>query len=98
RLPSFVDGTPQQAEYLFGARTVERPRRLIGEQDGRLGDQGSRDGDTLLLSAGQLGGAVIGPVGQSHTVDDVADLCSVYPFAHQPQWQGDVLTDRQVRQ
>ena len=35
-------------------RGVERAGRLVGEHDGRVGDQGAGDGDPLLLAAGQL--------------------------------------------
>ena len=35
------------------ALVVERARRLVEDQDARIGDQRARDGDALALAAGQ---------------------------------------------
>src|SRR5207342_3133823 len=44
----------EQSQDLLAGAAVERASRLVGEQDRRAVDQRSRDGDTLLLSAGKL--------------------------------------------
>src|SRR2546421_4292394 len=41
----------EELEDAVGQRRIEISRRLVGEQDGRLVDQGARDGDALLLAA-----------------------------------------------
>ena len=49
----------QRLEHADAGAAVERAGRLVAQQHvGALGD-GARDGDALLLAAGQLGGKVI---------------------------------------
>src|SRR6267142_3158996 len=55
----------EQDEDLLGALRVQVPGRLVGHQDQRIGDDGPRDGDALLLAAGQLAGVVIDAVRQA---------------------------------
>jgi|SRR5579871_6356297 len=45
---------------------IEVTRRLVGQDNLWLVDQGASNGDTLLLSAGQLIGQVSGPFGQTN--------------------------------
>ena len=49
----------QQVHDLPAGLGVEIAGRLVGQQDGGLGDDGARDGDALLLAAGQLARRVI---------------------------------------
>ncbi len=54
----------EQAHDLRAGLRVEVARRLVGQDDGRLGDQRAGDGDALLLAARQLVGVVLQPVAQ----------------------------------
>src|SRR5262245_59906593 len=54
----------QLHEFLTGA-AVEVARRFVGQDELRFVDQGTRDGDTLLLAAGELIGMVMRPVGEA---------------------------------
>src|SRR5512143_2715812 len=51
-----MDQTGKRLDYLEGALGVEGSGRLIRQYEGRFMDQGARNGDTLLLTAGQLRG------------------------------------------
>ena len=55
----------EQGEDARARRRVQAAGRLVGQDDGRPPDQGPGDGHPLALAAGQLGGAVTGPVGQA---------------------------------
>ena len=52
---------------------VEVAGRLVGEDDGRAGDQRPRHGDALLLAAGELGRAVRAAAGEADAVDQLVD-------------------------
>ena len=65
-----------QPEHLLGRHPVQVPRRLVGHEDGGVGDNCPRDGDALLLAPGELGGAMVHPVGE---VDDVQGKLDVTP-------------------
>ena len=58
RLAELVDRLAQQPQHVLARLRVEVAGRLVGEDDGRFGDQGAGDGDALLLAAGELGGPV----------------------------------------
>src|ERR1700693_1606942 len=49
RLPQLVN----ELLYLLGAEGIERRRRLVEEYHARTGRQGSRDAESLLLTAGK---------------------------------------------
>ena len=55
----------EQFHDVAAGRRVEVAGRLVGEDDLRAGDDGPRDGDTLLLAAGKLVGIVAGAVGKA---------------------------------
>ena len=40
------------------ALVIERARRLVEDQDARIGDEGARDGDALALAAGEIAAAL----------------------------------------
>ena len=44
----------KELQYLFSAVHIERACRFICKQNGRFSDQCTRNGYTLLLSAGKL--------------------------------------------
>ena len=54
----------QPADPLTGDR-VEAAGRLVGQQDGRFGDDGPGDGDSLLLAAAQGVGRMTQPIGHA---------------------------------
>src|SRR6185436_4221659 len=51
----------EDVHHLEGRRRVEGARRLVGEDDLRLGDERARDRHALLLPARHFGGTVGGP-------------------------------------
>src|SRR4028119_128662 len=56
----------EQRHDLGRGRRVEVPGRLVGEQDGRLVDQGAGHGHALALAAGQLVGVVVHARAEPH--------------------------------
>ena len=52
----------EQGEDVVGARAIEVARRLVGDDDRRVVDDGARDRDALLLPAGELPRVVLHPV------------------------------------
>ncbi len=46
--------------------TVQIAGRLIANQDGGIGDQSARDGDSLLLSTRQFAWGMLAAVGEPH--------------------------------
>ena len=48
---------------------VERTRWLVGQEKLALADDGSGDGDSLTLTAGELIGVVVGPIGQPELLE-----------------------------
>ena len=68
RLPVVGHRVLEQLEDLAARLRVEVAGRLVGEHDGRLRDERARDGDALLLAAGELGGAVAAAVVQADLV------------------------------
>src|SRR5438105_8205773 len=78
---------------------VQRAERLIEQQHGGLDGQGPRDGDALLLAAGQLTRQPVTEVGETHhlqkAVDGLPDVRARPPAGLQPV--RDVAGDRQVR-
>ena len=63
---------------------VEARGRLVREEHGRSQRQGPRDPHALALAAGQLVRVVPGPVGESDTVEELAD----------PAWDSAAVTPR----
>ena len=87
----------QELQHLGGRAGVEVARGLVGEHDGRLGDERPGDGDALLLTAGELGGPVAAPIGEADTVEQVEDarlICRAGATG-EPDRQGDVLLGRE---
>jgi hypothetical protein len=58
----------EQGKNCFGGFAVEVAGWLVGEQEPRTGDKGSREADTLLLSAAEFTGAMLGARGESNFV------------------------------
>ena len=58
----------EDAHDLFGRARVEVAGRLVGEEDGRIGDQRAGDGHALLLAAGELRRLVVLAAGEADAV------------------------------
>ena len=65
-----VGNLGQQLEDRFSGVRVEVPGRFVGEQDGRLHHQRSRDGHALHLAARQLRRSMVDPVAESDAVEE----------------------------
>ena len=61
--PSAFMQAPEQAHDPRASRGIQAPRRLVGEQDGRLRHECPGDRDALLLPAGKL----VRPMGRSRS-------------------------------
>ena len=66
-LPSSLSSWKMPMISMRGAR-VEVAGRLVGQEDGRVGDERAGDGDALLLAAGELRGVVAFAAGQADVV------------------------------
>ena len=100
-LPELTDRGPQVPEDLPGGLAVQVARRLVGEDQRRLGHQGAGDGHPLLLPAGQLRRPVIQPVGQAEDLGHRPEALpggGVVGPAGQLERQPDVLLGAQHRQ
>ena len=60
---------PQERKHLGRARRVEVAGRLVGEEQGRLVHQRPREGDALLLAAGELHRPMVRALGQADHVE-----------------------------
>ena len=58
----------QDLHHFHGGLAVQGTGRLVGQDDLRLGDESTGDGNTLLLSAGQFVRHVVCPVLQTEFV------------------------------
>ena len=59
----------EELEHLAARGLVEVAGRLVGEDQGRVGDQRAGDGDALLLAAGQLGRLVVDAVAEAEPLE-----------------------------
>src|SRR5262249_45873227 len=62
----------EQGDDLVPGVLVQVAGRLVGQQHVRVLDQGTGDGDALLLAAGQLAGQVLGTVAEADAVQGFA--------------------------
>ena len=90
-LVELVHGVAQQLQHLRAGLRVEVAGGLVGEHDGRPRDERARDRDTLLLSAGHLGRAVLAPVGEADRLDELVHPRLIDVAAGDRQRQRDVL-------
>jgi hypothetical protein len=81
-----------------GRRRARRRGRLVGEHDGGPGDERARDGDALLLAAGQLARPVRAAVGEADGADERLEPLRVRPAPGDGQRQDDVLLGGEDRQ
>ncbi|MFN7976644.1 MAG: hypothetical protein U0P30_00820 [Vicinamibacterales bacterium] len=87
----------QQVHHELPARRVERGGGLVGEDDRRIAGQSPRDRDTLLLTAGEVGGQAVRLVGEAHGAQRVEGRRTGGAAAHALELQRDahVLRRRQ---
>ena len=67
---------PEQREDVDRRLAVEVAGRLIANEQGRIGDEGARDRDALLLSAGELARLVLGAVLESDELEGDAGVAA----------------------
>jgi len=63
----------QQVENLIAGFSIEIAGGFVAKQQRRIGDDGARDADALLLPAGKLSGIVLRPLGQPNDLQRNAD-------------------------
>ena len=68
----------EDADDLLGRVRVEVAGRLVGEQDGRIGDQGAGDRHALLLAAGELRGVVVLAAGEADPLERGAGAAGAF--------------------
>ena len=86
--------------HLLAELEVERPERLVEQQDGRSLRQRPREGDPLGLSARQLAREAVAILGQADQLEVLADALAdlVVRQALHAQPERDVVGDRHVRE
>src|SRR5438477_8874503 len=89
----------EQTEHVFGALAIEISRGLVGHDDLRIGDDRARDGDALLLAAGELAGSVVGAIREVDQLEREIDASLALRFRErsEEERQLDVLRRRQHR-
>ena len=97
-MPSLVD-LLEQVHDLARHEGVEVAGWLVGQEEGRVAGDGARDGDALLLAAGELRGHVLHARAQAHQIKRAADALAPVGRVHAPvaQRHVDVVEDVQVR-
>ena len=71
----------QQVHHRLAALRIEVAGRLVGEQNDRLAGDGARDGDALLLSAGQLTGQMLRAMRHADALERVGRRAAGVPPA-----------------
>ena len=89
----------QQVHDLAGGVAVQGAGGLVGPHQCGLGDEGTRDGDALLLATGELSGPVVCPVGEADAGEHLPRPLAggLGRHAGDQQRQLDVLRGRQDR-
>src|SRR5499427_921925 len=90
-LAELAHAAAQQVQDLRAGAGVKVAGGLVGEDDFRPTGQGPRDGDALLLPAGQLRRAVPQPRAQAHRVHDRVEPGPVRGAPRDVQREGDVV-------
>lgn len=83
---------------MTAGRRVEGARRLVAEEDGRPGDQGTGQGHPLLLAAGELRRAMPRALGETHAAQRLAHLRARGASTGEPQGECHVLRGSERRQ
>ena len=70
----------QQVEDFVAGLAIEIARRLVAEQQRRIGDDRARDADALFLAAGELARVVLRAIGQADDLErDARRACAARP-------------------
>ena len=87
---------PQQLDRHIG---IDVAGRLVGDQQLGPVDHCAGDGDALLLAARKLRGQGMHSVSQLDPIEHICDGPRNIAFTHpsDPQWQGDIVKRREVR-
>ncbi len=90
----------EQVEDLVAGLAIEIARRLVAQQQRRIGDDGARDADALLLAARQLPRIVFGAVREADDLQRDRDALAALGLRQlrQEQRQLDVALGGQHRQ
>ena len=72
----------QDLHDLHRGLRIQRARRLVGQQDIGIIDQGARDGHALHLSAGKLVGLFVDLIAESDLFQRLRCAASALGFAH----------------
>ena len=90
----------QQVEDFVAGLAIEVARRLVAEEQRRVGHDRARDADALFLTAGELARIVLRAIGQADDLQRDADALAALGLAElrQEQRQLDVALGRQHRQ
>ncbi len=88
----------EQLHHGVAVLGIEVTRGLVGEEDGRGAGEGAGDGDALLLTAGELGGQVLGAVAHADLLEGLGHALLALAGGHAAVGEGqlDVLIDREV--
>ena len=100
-MPSFASAD-HHVEHLVDHLRVERRGRLVEQHGDRVHRQRARDGDALLLAAGELAGKLVLVREQADAIEAASDRASSRFLAaaaeHLDLREGQVLADRHVRE
>ena len=86
-LTELLIGAHQHLEHCFGVLCVKVAGGLVGENDGRPRNERAGDGDTLLLAATQLGGAMLEAALDGQKLAEMVEVVDVeraFAAAHGP--------------
>src|SRR5204862_1091438 len=70
----------EKRDHLGARSSIELARRLVGKEQCWSIRQRARDGDTLLLAAGQLSRTVVASLGQSNIGEKLASSLAALPL------------------
>ena len=80
---------PNQLQNRMGRLRIQGAGGLVAEQHLRIGGQGSRNGDTLLLAAGELGRIGIGLIGKPNHIQKLQGTFFCLFLVHPDEFQGE---------
>ena len=95
RLAVGLDRQLEQAQHVLAGLAVQVAGGLVGQDDGRLGNQRPRDGHPLLPAAGKLVGEGVQPVLQAQQLHNLAKEGLVGAGTGEAQREQDVFPDGQ---
>jgi hypothetical protein len=88
----------QQLEDAPAGPAIQVARGLVGKQNGRPGSEGPRQGDPLLLAAGELARVVMAAVLEAHGGEELVGAAHRIGLPEELDREEDVLARRQIGQ